>query len=240
MTAAFPFGFLRTSRCMLGGLAIGASLAAGAAERADEMAHSASLANVARIADAEPADLAADATYRLPGLIRAGMTLDDLRRTFGAANVERTEVDGAEGESTAVIVLFGADPRRRAEVFVGEDATVQRIDTVRVRANHSRWHFEDGVRPGMTLAELVRRNGAPVTFNGFDWDYGGIVTDWNGGAFAQKHGRPFRSVMLGHAAGASGYPVGEASYRSGDARFPKQGEVVTVEGIGVTFAAETE
>ena len=239
MEDVFSRGCAMASRCMLAGFAIGASLAASAAGQDDEMARSASLANVTRIADPEPADLAADATYRLPGLIRAWMTLDDLRLTFGATNVERAEVDGAEGESVDAIVLFGADAQRRAEVFFGEGADAQRIDTVRVRASRSRWHFDDGVRPGMTLAELARGNGAPVTFNGFDWDYGGIVTDWNGGAYAQKRDEPFRSVQLGHAEGASGYPVGEGSYRSGDARYPKQGSVVKVEGIAVTFPAQS-
>lgn len=32
----------------------------------------------------------------------------------------------------------------------------------------------------MTLAELVKRNGAPISFYGLDWDYGGSVQDWHG------------------------------------------------------------
>ncbi|MET0226397.1 MAG: hypothetical protein ABW187_08160, partial [Dokdonella sp.] len=83
---------------------------------ADETAHSASLAGVARWQDADPADLAAAATYRLPGFIDKDITLDNLRRRFGAANVRRADLDGAEGETIKGIVLFDGDPARRAEL----------------------------------------------------------------------------------------------------------------------------
>ena len=42
----------------------------------------------------------------------------------------------------------------------------------------------NGIRRGMTLAEVEKLNGRPFVLVGFDWDYGGAVTDWKGGALA--------------------------------------------------------
>ena len=33
----------------------------------------------------------------------------------------------------------------------------------------------------MTLKEMASLNGGPFTLYGFDWDYGGTVSDWKGG-----------------------------------------------------------
>lgn len=66
------------------------------------------------------------------------------------------------------IVLFDADPQRRAELFLNDELGQVGIDAVRIRAERSRWHFEGGVRIGMTLAELVHANGAVISFGGLD------------------------------------------------------------------------
>ncbi len=35
--------------------------------------------------------------------------------------------------------------------------------------------LDNGVKIGTTLSELVKLNGKPFTFTGFDWDYGGYA-----------------------------------------------------------------
>jgi hypothetical protein len=44
---------------------------------------------------------------------------------------------------------------------------------VRARKSNAPWHTAAGVRIGNTLPELERLAGAPVTFSGFGWDFGG-------------------------------------------------------------------
>ena len=64
----------------------------------------------------------------------------------------------------------------------------------------------------MTLAELVALNGAPVSFYGLQWDYGGTVQDWHGGRLANAVGNPlFHRVTLAARkdAGDAALPVGE-------------------------------
>lgn len=193
---------------------------------------SASLAGAARWADPEPADLTDGETYALPGLIRAELNFDNLRQAFGTDNVQLIDIEGAEGESIQGAVLFADDPARRAEVFFRNPGQHSGIDTVRVRGESSRWHFASGVQPGMSLAELVKANGAPVSFLGLDWDYGGAVTDWHDGAAAPAGGM-VRLAPSGQQDGP--YPVGEDTYRSDDPHYPQQGELLRVSEIGMGF-----
>src|SRR5204862_1014303 len=91
------------------------------------------------------------------------------------------KVAGAEGEGFNGIVLFGNDPQRRAEIFFADEANQRGMSSIRVTGVKSRWHFDNGLRVGVTLAELVAKNGAPISYSGLDWDYGGTISDWNGG-----------------------------------------------------------
>jgi len=193
---------------------------------------SASLAGAARWADPEPADLADEQSYALPGLLRAELNVDNLRQLFGEANVQLADLDGAEGEAIPGAVLFAADPARRAEVFFRNPEQHSGIDSVRVLDESSRWHLAGGVHPGMSLADLVQANAAPVSFLGLDWDYGGVVTDWHGGKAAPAGG----TVRLASSSPqTSQYPVGEDTFRSDDPHYPKQGELLRVSEIGMGF-----
>lgn len=46
---------------------------------------------------------------------------------------------------------------------------------------NSKWTTREGVTLGMTLEDLVKLNGKPVKFLGFDWDYGGGVVSFENG-----------------------------------------------------------
>lgn len=207
-------------------------------EEALDASSSASLAGVEYDQDATPADLASDETYVLPGFFHGSVTLDDLRTRFGAANVQVTQIEGAEGATGQGIVLFADDPKRRAELFLRDEAELRGLATMRVSGKDSRWHLDNGVRLGMTLDALVALNGKPITFSGLDWDYGGTVGDWHQGRLAQREGDPvFRAVSLAHDAEppAGAYPLGDGEYRSDDPRYPRQGTVLHVGALQVTF-----
>ncbi len=192
-------------------------------------------------ADLAPLNLADERSYALPGALRARDGLTELRARFGKDNVTIEELDGAEGETTRGIVLFAKDPERRAELFMQgdmHDEALRGIAMVRVSGASSRWHLDNGIRPGLTLAQLAAMNGKPVTFNGLDWDYGGTVTDWHGGTLAPAKDAPiFVSVGLTHAEDARGYPLGEGDYRSDDRRYPQQGAVLYVGQLLLSFPA---
>ena len=179
----------------------------------------------------------------LPGSFRADDTLATLQARFGAAQVKVEELGGAEGETAPGLVIFGSDPSRRIEVFMHDMDKRQGIDTLRVSGNTSRWHIDNGIKLGMSLADLVALNGKPITFSGLDWDYGGGIIDWNGGKLAQPENTPiFRSVTLTElgSAGDGDYPMGDNQFRSDDPKFPRQGKLLGVGELSVSFVHKSD
>ena len=89
------------------------------------------------------------------------------------------------------------------------------------------------------------RFGKPIRFSGLDWDYGGVITDWNGGRLAAKDGDPvIRHARLDRNAQAStvedAYPSGDSEFSSDDKRYPQQGELLSVGELRVSFPGEDD
>lgn len=185
------------------------------------------------------AGMPATGDYLLPGTFGRHTDRAALEQRFGAANVRVGEVPGAEGETFRGIVLFPEDPSRRAYLYFEDEQALRGLATVGVLDTPSRWQLDNGVHTGMPLAELVALNGRPIEFTGFDWDYGGAISDWRGGHLQPAKDAPVgRSVRLGHAdAEGDAYPMGDATFASDDPRYPQLGRIARVEEIGVHFAA---
>lgn len=148
------------------------------------------------------------------------------------------DIDGAEGETSRGIVLFADDPARRAEIFPQDATKLRGIASIRVSGKQSRWHLDNGIHLGMTLAELAAANGKAVTFSGLDWDYGGGILDWHGGRLAPREGDTlFRSVVLSHdeESQADSFPLGDGEFRSDDTRYPRQGKALFVGQLTLSF-----
>ena len=113
------------------------------------------------------------------GAIRPDMSILDIERVYGAEQLVTTEVALGEGMTAPGYRLF-PDQRDEALLLLGED---KRPATVTVRSPEARWYSPKPafLMVRMRLAELVASNGCPFTFSGFNWDYGGTVTDWRGG-----------------------------------------------------------
>ena len=94
----------------------------------------------------------------------------------------------------------------------------------------------------MSLAELVALNGAPVSFYGLAWDYGGTVQDWHGGTLANAVGaRVFHRIALRSRPGldtADGLPQGDAVFRSDDHRWPTLGPDIVVGELGISWPGD--
>ena len=170
--------------------------------------------------------------WTLPGEFAPDTTVAQLKTRFGEANVRIVDdLPMAEGEMTRGVVLFPDDPSRRAVLFFQDTQKLAGLQNVTIEDAGSRWHYANGVRIGMTLAELVALNGAPVTFYGMEWDYGGQVTGFNGGKLGDAEGRPGRAGMrLGIKAEAKSgdYPSGDGEFKSEDPKWPKAGQSLIV------------
>lgn len=98
---------------------------------------------------------------------------------FGAANVTDETIDGAEGATEQATVLFAKDPRRRVAVIWSDEKAKAKPASIMVKSP-SAWAGPEGIQIGMTLSDIVQRNGEPLKINGFEWDYGGYAVNLKG------------------------------------------------------------
>lgn len=108
------------------------------------------------------------------------ITEQALIAAYGKANVTRGPIYVAEGNEEPGTILFPKDETQRLEIVWKDKRRYRNPEWIRIPAG-SRWRTFAGIRGGMPLAELERLNARPFKFSGFDWDYGGFVTDWRAG-----------------------------------------------------------
>ncbi|MEI2428643.1 hypothetical protein RDV84_00415 [Lysobacter yananisis] len=206
---------------------------------------SASAATIAAGDAPQQPALAPVSDYVLPGALAPDLGVEQLRQLFGADNVAIDErLPGAEGEEFRGVRLFDGDPTRRARVYFQDSEKLRGLSIVVVDEPRSRWRLDNGLKMGQTLSELTRLNGKPLRFFGLDWDYGGVVSDWNGGALAPRDGDPVRrNARLGLAEDAptqAQVPAGDGEFSSDDKRYPEQGRLLRVGELSVSFPGEDD
>jgi hypothetical protein len=114
----------------------------------------------------------------------AGATPATLAERFGAENVTTQTLPGAEGESYEATLVYAGDPTRRLELTWNEDHSA--LATVTVGGASTQWRGAEGYTIGTPIAEIERINVMPFKLWGFDWDYGGWVSDWGVGTLSQS------------------------------------------------------
>lgn len=182
--------------------------------------------------------------WSLPGNLRPLSTRLELEARYGKANVREETLGAPDGDGNdPVLVLFPDNPRKRLELVQDAENPDAPIVELRVSNPASQWHDGNGLRPGMTLAELVMLNGAPISFYGLAWDYGGVVQDWHGGKLANAvDATTFHRVALSARDGASNahLPQGDRSFRSDDSAYPTIGRDLVVRQLGISWPHEGE
>jgi hypothetical protein len=106
------------------------------------------------------------------GPIEKGMTLTGLKTLLGAKKVKASKLPGPEGTEIEGVSLF-AGTDRELEVILDPEGNEKAIFDIRILGKA--WKFENGLRPGMTIAEVEKINGKPFQIMGFNWDYGGYA-----------------------------------------------------------------
>jgi hypothetical protein len=117
-----------------------------------------------------------------PGPLTAESSEAELRQRYGDTAVTTTRIQIGEGETVPGTVLYEGDSLRRAEIIWHDTLKLRRPARVVLRGNQSQWQVGPGISLGTSLQVLERLNGRPFTLAGFGWDYGGVITDWGGGA----------------------------------------------------------
>jgi hypothetical protein len=108
---------------------------------------------------------------------------------FGEENILNDTWSIAEGTETYLVTIVNPECKNQIIIY-WEKASKDYKDFAFVEARYSEWDImgeeltkegstypsKSGVKVGMTLAELEKLNAKPLTFFGFGWDYGGMVT----------------------------------------------------------------
>jgi hypothetical protein len=169
----------------------------------------------------------------------ADATLASLQQRFGAANVVNQKVPGAEGEAYDGTVLYPNDPTRRLEIAWRDPVQHEGVASATVSGTEgvrSQWTGPHGMKLGEAMTEVQSANGRAFAASGFDWDYGGMVTDWRGGALASADNC---SVQVGFQPGAETQQAeGEASFASDSPAMTSRKPYVSF--FGVSFVQQSD
>jgi hypothetical protein len=94
--------------------------------------------------------------------------------------VRAENIDIGEGEEAPGAVVYPDNPRQTVFV-IWKDAARRRYPlSVDIRQKSQQVTY-GGIGLGTTLKVLERLNGRPFELAGFEWDYSGTVTSWEGG-----------------------------------------------------------
>lgn len=124
------------------------------------------------------------------GMITAETTESEVEKAYGRENLKFTSVTVAEGEEQQGVVVF-PETKNELEIIWELAANIGNPAFVRLGNEGSDWQTTEGIGVGTTLEKLEEINGKPFSFYGFEWDYGGLVTNWNDGNIS-----PFLVVAL--------------------------------------------
>jgi hypothetical protein len=177
-------------------------------------------------------DVAVDEDLSLTCARFAGMSLEALRANYSAENVVEQTLPGVEGESYVATVLFPNDAARRLEIVWRDPAKTAPASVIATGAG-SLWVGPHGVSVGDAIGDIERANGRPFQLWGFGWDYGGWVSDWQGGAFAAADGCNVRARF--QARGNPSAASGDAAFMSSDAAVRSADPAVSE--FGLMFSA---
>lgn len=145
------------------------------------------------------------------GSVMPDSTGESLRAVLGAQAVTELLPGDDLNEEQYVTKLYETDPSRK--LIVGwEDKSASRLRYVKVCASALNtpcaWHTEGGVRMGLTLQELERRNGRPFSVGSWQTDFDpGAVKSWNAGILAKQLDGVYLSLCLPEADYSETYSI---------------------------------
>lgn len=136
--------------------------------------------------------------------IAVDATEDSLKKQFGAENVVYEDLGGPEGMELLGTRLFKKDPTKTLEIIWRDEKARAGVASITVEQQFgddgektapSEWVSAEGIKVGMSIADVEKINGKPFKISGFGWDYGGNVIDWNGGKLEKAAAKDCQITM---------------------------------------------
>ncbi len=165
--------------------------------------------------DAKPAE-----ELSCSNIVKVGDTAKTIAARYkGETAIE--EITGAEGATAKGLAIFPKDPSRKLLVsFFDEGMT--KLSAIGPATGASHWTIA-GLKLGSSLADVAKANGGKFEISGFEWDYGGYVTDLKGGKLSSLDGGCVVTIRFNPPEGKE-VPAalsGEKSVASSDAMLAK-------------------
>lgn len=163
--------------------------------------------------------------------VKLGSTVEAVKAQFGK-DAKVDTMTGAEGIEYQALVLWSSDPTRRLELPFDEEEDKPTVEAVDIGSSTSRWRVR-GLAMTDSLAKVREVNGKPFGLYGFDWEYGGNITGWNGGRL-EPEGRCGVSIRFrpGEKIGDD-YAMGDSEFTSDDPKVAKARAVIDSLGVNL-------
>ncbi|MEZ4886738.1 MAG: hypothetical protein R3E32_18565 [Chitinophagales bacterium] len=116
------------------------------------------------------------------GKITPDMTEANIIEVYGKEQVIHDSLHVGEGFFIQSTVVFPNTPNE-LRIAWEEEKTFEKIARIIVKKENAQWHTPNGLKIGTPLQKVIDLNGVPFNFWGFDWDYSGSVSSWEGGNF---------------------------------------------------------
>ena len=117
------------------------------------------------------------------GKINKATTYSELENMLGKTNLQDTINYGAEGMDSFIVTKIFSNTLNEIVVTWQLDKFHNAIGTVDCFQENAPYHTTDNLKIGSTLEKLLQINGKKINFYGTEWDYGGMITSYNGGKF---------------------------------------------------------
>lgn len=131
------------------------------------------------------------------GLVPLDADYETLIRTYGKERVTDEKMYRAP-DTDEMVTKTIINKDKIDEIVIQWDDSLfhKKILAIEAYKENHPYKTADGVHYGTTLAELVKINGAKISFSGFGWDFGGLLNDFHGGKLQHKEGKPNISFDL--------------------------------------------
>jgi hypothetical protein len=121
------------------------------------------------------------------GGITAATDITGLKSLYGDTHIKDERICGPECADSIDVTTVNPGDSLEFVVYWQDSMYHKKISFIKCDMEKAPYHTAGGIRMGTLLSELLRINGKPINFSGFDWDYGGAVLSLNQGALEKSN-----------------------------------------------------
>ncbi len=125
------------------------------------------------------------------GPIHLKTSEEELIRLYGPA-VTRGSVNASTKKTEQCTILWEGDENELRIVW--KDDAKASVKAVYVMKQGGKWHMAEGAKVGLGMLDLTKVNQNPISFYGFNWEYGGTIDAYGSGKLA-KYQKLFYLVL---------------------------------------------